>query len=455
MLYGNLAPICKANMTDHCQLLIVGAGAFGTSTAYHYAQVHSDPSSTVVIDRAAYPPQHAAATDISKIFRADYHERFYMDLAYEALEQWKTSPELKKHFHQVGRVALGSKGSDLHSRVRDNFRARGRDPTKDVALGELRDVFGGIYAQTDLSAIDRADWNPEAGLCDAGAAAAELMQAAVDRGVKYETGDVARLMPGASGVRGVQLSDGRTFTADKVLLCAGAWTSSLMGPVEDHLQMDDESRFEHQAVAAGYSIAHYALGEQDVVDLKAMPVSVYGHTGDVQPFPHGNLLKVTNYRSVTNTIVTGSGHRTTVPPDRDQKIVPDRLKAENRGIIRHKLFPQFTSRPGVYWRLCWDAMTPSQDHVITKHPDPRLENLYVAVGGSFHSCKFLPNIGKYIVKVLTGVSNGPEHDRHWAWKQPGQTVCKVHAGVYPTRELRDVEDEHGALPVPVASRTDQ
>ena len=271
----------------------------------------------------------------------------------------------------------------------------------------------------------------------------------------------------SSGIRGVQLSDGRTFTADKVLLCAGAWTSSLMSSVEDHLQMDDQSRFERQAVAAGYSVAHYALGEQDVVDLEAMPVSVYGHMGDIQPSPHGNLLKVTNYRSVTNTIVTESAHKMTVPPDRDHKVVPRSLKAENKAIIYDKLFPQLTSRAGVYWRLCWDAMTPSQDHVITKHPDPRLDNLYLAVGGSFHSCKFLPNIGKYVVNVLTGISNGPEHDRRWAWKLPDQTVCEIHAAVYPSRELCDLENEHDfegehnledereAVAAPVASQTDQ
>ena len=83
MLQTGTYGICKANMaTGHYQLLIVGEGAFGISTAYHRAHTHSDPSSIVVIDRTSYPPQHAAATDISKIFRADYHERFYMDLAF-------------------------------------------------------------------------------------------------------------------------------------------------------------------------------------------------------------------------------------------------------------------------------------------------------------------------------------------------------------------------------------
>ncbi|KAI9782421.1 MAG: hypothetical protein M1816_001873 [Peltula sp. TS41687] len=381
---------------------------------------------------------------MNKIIRTDYSERFYMDLAYEAMEQWKTLPELKKYFHQTGWIDFSGNGSELAS-IRENFRARGRDPTKDIPLDELREMFGGIYKHTDFSGVDGAYWNPEAGWCDASAATVEMMQAAVNRGVKYEIGNVARLVLGISGVDGVQLSDGRILTADKVLPCAGARTSSLMSPVEDHLQMDDSDRLEKQVMAACICVAHCLLGENDLVDLKSMPVTIYALDGDAQP-PPGNLLKFTNSRSLTNTIVTPSGHRISVPPDRDQTVVSNKLKEETRTVC-HKLFPQFTSRPEAYWRLCCDAITPSQDHLITKHPHPQLGNLYIAVGGSFHSYKFLPNIGKYIVNVLGGISNGQEADVRWAWKSGNLTGRGAHEEVYPARELRDLDDDVAVLPI--------
>lgn len=96
-----------------------------------------------------------------------------------------------------------------------------------------------------------------------------------------------------------------------------------------------------------------------------------------------------------------------------------------------------------YWRLCWDSVTPTQFQLIAKHPDVRLSNLFMAIGGSFHSWKFLPVIGRYIVNVLKGISNGKENDQNWAWKDArwkmgGQRGA--HEKSLPKRELRDLEE---------------
>lgn len=32
----------------------------------------------------------------------------------------------------------------------------------------------------------------------------------------------------------------------------------------------------------------------------------------------------------------------------------------------------------------------------------------------------MPNIGKYMIKVLNGESNGPEKDRAWGWKSKAE-----------------------------------
>ena len=60
------------------------------------------------------------------------------------------------------------------------------------------------------------------------------------------------------------------------------------------------------------------------------------------------------------------------------------------------------------------------------------------MGGSFHSWKFLPIIGKYVVNVLNGVSNGEEKDRRWAWKDGRLQGRGAHEKVVPKRELQDL-----------------
>lgn len=432
--------------SHHSELLIVGAGVFGTSTLYHLVQSKTPPSSITVLDRSSYPPKHAASTDINKIIRADYSSPFYMDLAYEALEAWKTWPELKRYYHQSGWINFHLKHSDVPRRIRNNYKARNHDPTMNMSLDEAKRAFGGIFASTNFADqdIDAAYRNPEAGWCDAGAATARMLDEAIRLGnhrVQYRRGDVSKLLlkPNKHEVAGVVTAYGETYTADKVILATGAWTSSIITELEDELDLANVDRVEHQLKAAGVCVAHYELSNAEVDTLKQMPVVIYGEYGDCQPPPSCHLLKFTNARTFTNSQVTKSGHTITAPPTLHQLQVPERLKQETRDILTSKLLPQFTDRPIKYYRQCWDAVTPSQDHLLTQHP--KLDNLFLAVGGSLHSYKFLPTIGAYMVNVLNGISNGEEKDAHWRWKTRPQTSRGAHQLAYPTRELRDFEDE--------------
>ena len=165
--------------------------------------------------------------------------------------------------------------------------------------------------------------------------------------------------------------------------------------------------------------------------------------GDIQPPPPSGFLKFTNGQTFTNTIKTASNQVISTPPAGPQSDIPQALQNETLDII-NRIMPsiQRDRRKVAYWRLCWDAITPTQDQLITTHPDERLNNLYVAVGGSFHSWKFLPIIGQYITLLLQGKSNGSEKDMHWGWKRAGWNTGGAkgaHEKAIPKRELRDLE----------------
>ena len=165
----------------------------------------------------------------------------------------------------------------------------------------------------------------------------------------------------------------------------------------------------------------------------------------MQPPSPSHLLKFTWADSFTNSITLPSGRKLSLPPhpEESQYEVSERLKKKVKEIaamIMPSLFENGTEI--AYWRLCWDSITPEQHQLIAKHPDARLSNLYLAIGGSFHSWKFLPIIGKYVVNVTDGVSNGEERDRNWAWKQHGWEnggLKGAHEKVLPTADLRDYQ----------------
>jgi sarcosine oxidase/L-pipecolate oxidase len=61
-------------------ILIVGAGTFGLSTAYHLAK-DGYTAITVLEKASSIPSALSAGFDLNKIIRAEYEDPFYADLA--------------------------------------------------------------------------------------------------------------------------------------------------------------------------------------------------------------------------------------------------------------------------------------------------------------------------------------------------------------------------------------
>jgi sarcosine oxidase / L-pipecolate oxidase len=94
---------------------------------------------------------------------------------------------------------------------------------------------------------------------------------------------------------------------------------------------------------------------------------------------------------------------------------------------------------GMSWltRLPRDATTPTHDFLICPHP--HCTNLYIASGGSFHGWKFLPVIGRYIVRMLGGKLDGPMAKR-WAWDKDPDDVRPANPTYQIEGDLQDLQD---------------
>lgn len=454
-------------------ILIIGAGIFGISTAYHLALQSSNPSSITILDRAPAPSIDAASTDVNKIIRADYSNPLYMRLGLEAIDAWKNNPLLNDAavYHQTGWIMMNERDSGLAERIRANFRDLTQiDALQSMTEDEVRRDWGGLLREADLSPFDTFFFNPLAGWADAGRALELMADEAVHMGVRYQVGEASRLLLGDNGIEGVQTKSGDVYTADRVLLCTGAWTSQLMAALEADLNLPDEECVESQMRAAGVCVAHVQLTEAERQIYNQLPVYVYGGQGrlaacgrcailiqtqtddtdtpgEVIPPTDSGLLKFTNSTSFTNTIEISPARRVSAPPphpdyadvpeksQNHQMMVPQLLAQECIDSIRPRLPRIFENNRRIdYFRICWDAITPDQHPVISRHPHQRLANLYMAFGGSFHCWKFLPTIGRYVANMLKGVSNGADYDEAWAWKKErkGQGV---HDKLIPSKEF--------------------
>ncbi|KXL49023.1 hypothetical protein M433DRAFT_132819 [Acidomyces richmondensis BFW] len=431
-------------------VLIIGAGTFGTSIAFHLAESYKDPSRVTVVDRWAPSSQNdkpSASYDTNRVVRTDYRTLTYSNLAFESIHPWFWNIHLQGHFHKTGWIALDEEGSDLSQSVREVFKSRGSDYTETIDLQALnagKCNWGDVTKGTCVDGFSNAYFNPEAGWCNAACATAAYMQAAVDRGVNRITGEVDHLIfnQNNGGIEGVEMRDGKTLKAKKVVLAAGAWTSSLLSPIEEKIAANEN--IEQQVKAVGHVSAYYTLSDDEVrrFEQSKLPVICYGQLGEViPPSSQNKTLKFNNsHTDIVNTITTKSGAKISVPPStRSQLEVPEKLKRETEDLILSRLLPEFTrQRRPTHWRICYDAVTPTEDLLMCKHPNQQLNNLYLAVGGSFHSYKFLPVAGKYMINVLKGNTNGEEKDRIWGWKSA--ETLRQSERLYKGRERRELKD---------------
>ncbi|KAL4763607.1 NAD(P)/FAD-dependent oxidoreductase [Aspergillus foveolatus] len=371
---------------DDKTILIVGAGIFGVSTAYHLSQRVSDPSRIILLDRAARDPPSNTA-----------------------IKAWQTLPIFQSQnpdadpdagvYQQSGWIAMDKEGSNLAHRIRENFRAgKHNSVIVDMEEDEVRRAWGGVLETTDYAPFGSYYFDWPAGCVDAGRALELMLRKALELGIRYETGEATRLvfLEGA-GDRGVETEAGSILQADKVLLATGAWTSKLMSSLEDALGIERNDRVENQISTAGVCMAHFQLSDAEKGVHSNLPVLVYGC--QVIPPTSSGVLKFTSTTSFKNAARTATGHEISVPIV-DQSHNPRGLQEDLIAAVRGRL-PQLldNDRRPDYYRLCWDAISASQHLLITGHSDPRLANLYFA---------------KYVANVLEGVGNGPAKDTAWS-----------------------------------------
>lgn len=164
------------------------------------------------------------------------------------------------------------------------------------------------------------------------------------------------------------------------------------------------------------------------------------HTeGESIPPTDDSKVKFNYEVSFTNKMPhEASGDIISTPPKRASRStwsqdVPQGLKDEISTVMRHTYGCWANDLQIEGFRMCWDAVTPTQDWIIAQHPPS--DRLYLATGGSFHSWKFMPTIGRYVVQMLQGML--PEElASRWAWDRP--TSGGALPEYLPRRDLKEI-----------------
>ncbi|CAG8875858.1 unnamed protein product [Penicillium nalgiovense] len=187
--------------------LIIGAGVFGVSTAYHLIQKYPNASVTLV-DRDAYDAESrvAASWDWNKVIRADYDD--------------------KPHFHQTG--VYWTCRSAYAQNVIANHKDLGRnDDIIALPVAEARKLYGGVFDNADYTGVKEVLVNRASGWAAAGDALRAVTKRCLELGVSYITASVTNLeFDGRGSCTGVKTQAGGTLSASML--------SSLLGLLRRH-----------------------------------------------------------------------------------------------------------------------------------------------------------------------------------------------------------------------------
>lgn len=212
--------------------LIIGSGVFGASTALHLIRSHPDADITL-LDRDAHdaPTRVAASWDWNKVIRADYSDIVYTKLALEAQDLWRTDPIWKPFYHESGVVWISA--TSFAKKVLANHAALGvESKLSTYPVEEAKKLYGGLFERADYTGVEEVLVNRSSGWAEAKEALQSTIEAAIGLGVKYVTAEVASVQFRESGsrrrCRGVVTADGTNISADRVILCTGAYTPKLL-----------------------------------------------------------------------------------------------------------------------------------------------------------------------------------------------------------------------------------
>ncbi|KAK6216842.1 c6 transcription factor [Colletotrichum tabaci] len=424
--------------------LIVGAGVFGVSTAYHLIKKYPDASVTLV-DKDAFDADErvAASWDWNKVVRADYDDFTYCQLALEAQDVFKTDPLWKPHFHQTGVYWICR--SDYAQNVIDHHRKLGRkDDIIALPVSEARKLYKGLFEDADYSGAKEVLVNRASGWAAAGDCLRAVTREALRLGVKYVTAETASLEFDQRGnCTGIRTTTGETLTASHTILSTGAYTPKLLELSAAKSGLHN-LRAGDRILAAGITTGMAELDEEEYKKYADMPVGFQGYTGHGKPFigsippTKDRELKWWGAKIFSNTSEILPGRHVSAPPpakDYSQWKVSRQLKediAEQRNLWYGSKSADWKMTKH---RICWDAFTTSSDFIISPHSAAK--GLYVATCGSFHGFKFFPVLGKYVIQMLED-SLSPELKTRWAWDR--ERPDHLQNPEYPNSELSDLVD---------------
>ena len=375
-----IPPPPPSGRTEHFDVAVVGAGAFGGWTALHLQQ---QGAKVVMVDQ--YGPGNSRATsgDETRGVRTSYGDRAagqqWMRWANEAIGRWQAFDEEWRDviggqlFFTTGDIILRAEPVQFTTRTLEWWQAEGIEHEV-LEIDEVRRRWPVINPEEMTVAL----YEPRAGVVRSRRACEAVGVVFQRLGGQVRIGHALLGERRGQTLESIALPNGDRITADKFCFACGPWLPKvfpdLIGPL---------------------------------MNLPVGHVCYFGTPASDQRFTFPNLPSW-NFAGVTGwpaLVPDNRGFRVRASgegafdPDLSQRWVPEASIARNRAILTAR-FPALATAPLIETRACHYESSATRNFLIDHHPE--FSNLLIAGGGSAEGFKFGPVIGKYVAGRVLG-----------------------------------------------------
>jgi monomeric sarcosine oxidase len=353
------------------QIIIVGAGIVGLSTAY--TLLECGMRNVLVLEQATVNHPRATSASISRLLRFEYStDAFYSYMVKLSLERWLELERLTQCnlYTPTGLLTLGQADEEIQ-REHEIVRGLGL-PSELLTTQRCQQRF----PQFETKGYETLTYNATGGILYASKCLQTLKRAVLARGGKIaENSKVTHITYG--NLRRpiqVRLHTGENLNAERVVIAIGPWVHRLLGHVHIPVKMTRQ----YLLYFAGLTPKTFGCG----VFPAFIERNLYGfpiHKGS-----HG-WLKVASHQF---------GHL--VDPDAPIVMEPSVIAQTIQDI--HALLPALRHAKLVNIDACIYDVSPDEDFILDHVPAD--ERIVFATGLSGHGFKFGPLLGQLLSSLV-------------------------------------------------------
>ncbi len=362
----------EATLAASYDVAIIGAGVFGSWTAYHLQRAGKR---VVLIDAYGAANSRASSGGESRVIRCAYGaDEIYSRFTQKSLEQWKSLARRVNSalFQPVGVLHLGGR-TDRNITASAGVLAKLGVPHQMLSQAELMKRFPQFF----LGDVDRAIYEPESGALMARRSVQMLVEEMRQSGLEMVLEPV--LPPASKGrLDSVKTAGGRAISAGAFVFACGPWLPKVF-PAE---------------------LGQRIFPSRQEMFFFGVPAGERRFTGPAMPCWIGpdDLYGIPDLEH-RGFKIADDGHGAPIDPDSTDRLIPQASLAAMRKRLAAR-FPAMQNAPLIESRVCQYENSANGDFLLDKHPS--MDNVWLAGGGSGHGFKHGPAVGEYLAGRIMG-----------------------------------------------------